>query len=123
MRPERKVLNFLQDILDAMTRAEKFLTGVDFEHFAANDEKVYAVVRALEIVGEASRSLPKSIRGRYAAIPWREMSGMRDILIHDYPDVNLTVVWRTVKEDIPRLRPLITDMFAELSQEQHGAEA
>lgn len=122
MSSERKVFDRLQDILEAMSRAEKFLAGVDFEHFTANDEKVYAVVRALEIIGEASRSLPKSIRTRYVAIPWREMSGMRDILIHDYPDVNLAVVWRTVKEDIPRLRPLITDMLAELSRGQRGVE-
>lgn len=122
MRPEHKALDFLQDILDARSRAEKFLTGVDFEHFTANDEKVYAVVRALEIVGEASRSLPKSVRARYPAIPWREMSGIRDILIHDYPDVNLGVVWRTVKKDIPRLRPLITDMLAELSEELRGCD-
>jgi uncharacterized protein with HEPN domain len=122
MKPKRTVLEYLRDILGEMKKAERFVAGLEFSQFAANEEKVYAVTRALEIIGEASKSVPKSVAKRYSSVPWREMAGMRDVLIHDYPAVNVTVVWRTVTEDISRLKPLVERVFAELSEEERGLD-
>ena len=78
-----------------------------YEQFAGDAKTVFAVVRALEIIGEATKKLPQSVRDRYPKVPWREMAGIRDKLIHDYFGVNLAVVWKTVIEDLPGLRSAI----------------
>jgi uncharacterized protein with HEPN domain len=76
---------------------------MDFQEFSSDERTHYAAVRALEIVGEATKRLPKAFRERHATVPWRDMAGMRDRLIHDYVGVNLQLVWRTVVEDAPVL--------------------
>jgi uncharacterized protein with HEPN domain len=78
MKSQRDYADYLQDMLDAAQKARRFVEGVDFEDFATNDEKVFAVVRALEIIGEAAKRVPASVRKRYPEIPWREVAGMRD---------------------------------------------
>ena len=64
---------------------------------------MYAVIRAIEIMGEASKKIPKSVQKNYPSIPWREIAGMRDNLIHEYFGVDVKVVWKTALEDIPPL--------------------
>lgn len=80
------------------------MAGMTFEQFSQDDKTAYAVVRALEIIGEATKKIPDAVRDQYPQIPWREMAGMRDKLIHDYFGVNLGVVWKTVQEDLPLLQ-------------------
>jgi uncharacterized protein with HEPN domain len=78
------------------------------------DQKtIYAVVRALEIIGEAVRKIPGSVRNRYPEIPWKNMAGMRDKLIHEYFGVNLRIVWDAVQKDIPPLKPLFEKILKE----------
>jgi uncharacterized protein with HEPN domain len=82
------------------------------------DEKTqYAVIRAIEIIGEASKKRPKSLKNKYSTIPWREISGMRDKLIHDYFGVNQKVIWKTVKEDLPVLKKQIIGILNENEKE------
>ncbi|MFN8474789.1 MAG: DUF86 domain-containing protein [Anaerolineae bacterium] len=107
MTAARSYLDYLNDILDAIEKSEQFVHGMTYEEFRQDDKTVFAVVRALEIVGEATKQIPPSVRADYAEIPWREMAGMRDKLIHDYFGVNLLVVWKTATEDMPTLRPLL----------------
>ena len=107
MRPEREYRDYLRDILDAIEKAERFAQGMDFDAFAADDKTVFAVVRALEVIGGASKNIPASVRARHASIPWRDMAGMRDKLIHRYFGVNLKVVWKAVREDLPAIKPHI----------------
>lgn len=95
--------DYLQDILDAASRAILFLDGIEFSTFEENIEKQYAVTRALEIVGEAARNIPMHIQERYPQLPWKEMIGTRNIVSHEYFGVDNEVVWRTVKEDLPPL--------------------
>ena len=90
------------DILDSINKIDKFLSG--YESFKNDDKTQYAVVRALEIIGEASKKIPLDIRQLFTDVPWREMTGMRDILIHDYFGVDTEVVWKTTSVDLPPLR-------------------
>jgi uncharacterized protein with HEPN domain len=76
-------------------------------------EKTLAVIRALEVIGEAARHIPGTLREKYADVPWEDMVGMRSKLIHDYFGVDLNVVWRTVHEDLPPLRDAVAQILAE----------
>jgi uncharacterized protein with HEPN domain len=104
MSEDRNYQEYFNDIRDAIDKAQSFVAGMTFEQFSRDDKTAYAVVRALEIIGEATKKIPDTVREQYPQIPWREMAGMRDKLIHDYFGVNLQVVWKTVREDLPRLQ-------------------
>ncbi len=110
---KRQYSDYLRDMLEAAEKAERFLTDVSEEQFTANDEKVFAVIYALAVVGEAARAVPDDVRARYPAIPWREVAGMRDRLIHGYFVVNLKRVWETVKHELPALKETVSQMLAE----------
>jgi len=97
--------------VSAMSNAEAFTEGMQFEDFARDNKSTYAAVRALEIIGEAVRKVPPSVRNRYPPIPWKEMGGMRDKLIHEYFGVNLRTVWDTIQKDIPPLKPIFNQIL------------
>lgn len=104
-------LDYLEDILDAMQKAQAMLEDVTFEEFETDYQINFAVVRALEIVGEATKRLPTSLREQYPEIPWMDMEGMRDRIIHGYDTVNLHLVWDTVKNRIPDVKPKIQQVL------------
>ena len=103
----REFLDFVEDILDAMNKAELLLEGVRYSQFKDDFRINFAVVRALEIIGEAAKRLPEDLRQRYSDIPWKGMAGMRDRIIHGYDVVDLQIVWDVVKRDIPQIKPKI----------------
>ena len=100
-------LDYIEDILDAMGKAEILLQEVSFEQFEADFRINFAVVRTLEIIGEAAKRIPEEIREKYPEIPWKSMSGMRDRIIHAYDSVDMEIVWEVVISDIPRIKPKI----------------
>lgn len=99
----RRYQDYLHDIHDAAIKARRFVEGMSYEQFAADDRTSYAVIRALEVIGEAARGVPQSAREQHTDVPWRDMAGIRDRLIHRYFGVDLRVVWKTVHEDLPTL--------------------
>ena len=103
MTNELVYLDYVHDMLDSAEKAIEFVGEMQYEQFSADDKTVFAVIRAIEIIGEASKKIPIDIQRRYSDIPWREIAGTRDKLIHEYFGVNLSVVWRTVQEDLPPL--------------------
>jgi uncharacterized protein with HEPN domain len=113
---KREFLDYVEDVVEAMSNAEKFVHGMTFEEFTKDQKTIYAVVRALEIIGEAVRKIPASIRKRYLEIPWKNMAGMRDKLIHEYFGVNLRIVWDAVQKDIPPLKPFFAKILKEFQK-------
>jgi uncharacterized protein with HEPN domain len=89
---KRQIQDYLQDILDAVAAIEQFTADTKFEVFAQNLEKVFAVSRAIEIIGEAVKRIPDSVRSQYSHIPWRDIAGMRDKLIHDYFNTDVEII-------------------------------
>jgi uncharacterized protein with HEPN domain len=120
MTPEREYTDYLRDMLDATDKALRFVGRRDLEAFHANEEKVFAVVRALEIIGEAAKQVPEGLRARYPRIPWKDVAGIRDKLIHHYFGVDVEVVWRTVRHDLPGLRTEISRVLRDV--EDHGVQ-
>ena len=106
-------LDFVEDILDAMDKAEILVDDFSCSEFETDFRTNYAVVRALEIIGEAAKRLPTSLREQYPKIPWRGMAGMRDRSIHGYDTVDLQIVWDVVKKDIPEIKPQIQQILAD----------
>lgn len=104
---------YLQHILDAISNIEKFIKGLTKEDFLDNVEKQYAVLRGLEIIGEAAKNISRELKKKYPHIPWREIAGMRDKLIHQYFGVNLDLVWETVKTKLPELKDQISKVLKE----------
>lgn len=108
---KREIRDYLKDIIDAMDNAISFVYGMEYEDFVKDLKTVYAVVRSLEIIGEASKKIPKSLREKYPQIPWSKMAGMRDILIHEYFGIAHERLWETVKRDIPKVKPLVEEIL------------
>ena len=100
--PPRDWRNRLLDIVEASERIDRYTAGMDFDTFTANELVADGVTRNLSIIGEAVRHVPESVEARYPDLPWRLIRDMRNVLIHDYPAVDLDNVWQTIQNDLPR---------------------
>jgi len=91
---------------------------MSYEDFIQDPKTVFAVVRAIEIIGEAVKNIPDNVREKYPEIPWKGMAGMRDKVIHEYFGVDMKVVWDTVKKRIPKIKPLFEKMLKDLEEKE-----
>jgi uncharacterized protein with HEPN domain len=114
---KRSVKLYINDILEYMERAESHINSLSFEEFLKEEKTCDAVIRCIEVIGEAAKNIPDEIRNRYPFIPWRDMAGMRDKIIHAYFIVDFETVWLVVKEEIPRLKPMIMKVSEDLEKE------
>ena len=108
---KREYEDYLHDMLENAEKALSFVQGMDYDGFCTDDKAVYAVIRALEIIGEAARKIPEDVRQANPEIQWREIAAMRNKLTHEYFGVNTKVVWRTVHEDLPIIIPLLQNIL------------
>ena len=113
---KRESGDYIEDVIDAMNKSIEFVKDMEYEDFIHDDKTTFAVIRAIEVVGEAVKNIPEDVKKGYSEIPWREMAGMRDKLIHGYFGVDLRRVWKTVKEEIPPLKPLFEKMLENLEK-------
>jgi uncharacterized protein with HEPN domain len=93
----------LIDILEAIKLILQYAEGLDFDGLANNVEKQDAILRRISIIGEATKRLADDFRAQHAEVPWKEMAGMRDVIIHDYDEVDLDEVWTVIRENLPQL--------------------
>lgn len=106
---------YLKDIIQAIEAIEKFVEGISLKEFKNDDKTSSAVVRKFEIIGEAAKKIPENARKKYPQVPWKEMSGMRDKLIHFYAGVNFDLVWQTIQNQLPSTKSIITQILKELN--------
>ncbi len=106
---------YLKDILAAIESILSFLHGMDLESFQADDKTVSAVIRKLEIMGEAAKRIPDTVRQQHPEVPWKLMAAMRDRLIHFYSGVDKLLVWKTVEEHLPTLKASIQAILEQRS--------
>ncbi|PKB67768.1 MAG: hypothetical protein BZY81_03825 [SAR202 cluster bacterium Io17-Chloro-G4] len=121
MRPQRSYRDYLRDILQATEEALEFVQGMDHSNFSSDRKTNLAVVRSLEIIGEAARHVPLAVRRRHPLVPWQDMVGMRNKLIHQYYGVDSQVLWRTLQEDLPPLRDVIRGILGEMESEDQSS--
>ncbi len=113
---KRTYRDYIQDILLSIQEVEEFTDGMDFEEFVSDRKTVNAVIRSLEVMGEAAKKIPPEIRNRYPEIPWKYIAGMRDKLIHEYHGVDLEIVWEVINKEIPPLKPEFEKILEELKE-------
>lgn len=107
MSKRREIADHLNDILTAINDIAEFTQGIDYDAFVSDKKTFNAVIRSLEIVGEATKRIPIPYREKHPEVPWSKMAGMRDVLIHDYMAVDAKTVWKVVEDRLPELKGLL----------------
>jgi uncharacterized protein with HEPN domain len=105
---------FIEDILESMNKIEDYIRNVSQEEFNNSNIIFDAVIRNLEVIGEAAKSVPDEIREQYEFVPWLRMAGLRNILIHEYFGIDKQIVWKIVSVDLPNTKPLVTKVLSDI---------
>jgi len=108
---------FFEDIYTSLEKIKKYISGMSFSEFIHDDKTIDAVIRNLEILGEASKNIPENLRQEHSNIPWKRMIGLRNIIAHEYFGIDYQILWQIVKKDLPKLEPLIKESLNKLTKE------
>jgi len=117
---KRYTIDFINDLVEAIDDLEKFIKGFDYATFQKDKKTVYSVVRAIEIMGEAAKNIPDSMRGEYPQIPWRQIAGMRDKLSHAYFGVDMMTLWKAATQEAPSLKPFLLEIVENEEKNESG---
>lgn len=113
--PSRDWRLFIEDILESIVRIQRYTEDLTLEAFTTDEMRIDAVVRNITIIGEASVGVPAEIQKRYPQIPWGDMKATRNVVVHKYFGVSLSILWQTVKEDLP----LLAEMLKGVLEQNH----
>ncbi len=116
MRKKRSYRIFIEDIQGAIDKIECYIEDVTYEAFVKNEMVIDAVLRNLEVIGEASRNIPEDVREKYPDISWKRMIGLRNIVIHEYFGVDLGIIWEIITKNLPETKPMIAEMLKEFKE-------
>ena len=109
-----KFFIYLNDIRKAINSIEKFIEKMNFDQFKNDDKTSSAVIRKFEIIGEATKNIPEAVREQHSQVPWKDIAGMRDKLIHSYSEVDLKLVWMTIQQRLPELKSTVEKILDDI---------
>lgn len=117
MRKKRDLLVYLDDILESAVYISQYLMDFSEQEFYNSTEKQDAVLRRIQIIGEAAKHLPTDFRNKWNNTPWKDIAGMRDIIVHEYFGVTLGMIWKTATEDIPKLEVQVAEIIRTMNDD------
>lgn len=115
MTKERDVKVYLNDILESSERIEEYCQNISEPEFYKSPEKQDAVLRRIQIIGDAAKHIPEEVRLKWPHVPWKKMAGMRDIVVHEYFGITLAMVWQVVIQEIPTLKIQIREIICDFN--------
>lgn len=107
---KRSNILFVEDILDSIDKIESYIKNLSYDDFIDNQMVIDAVIRNLEIIGEAANNIPKNIRNKNSNIPWKRIIGLRNIVIHGYFGIDLSIIWEIITKNLPKTKPSIIEL-------------
>jgi len=112
---KQEYIDYFYDILNSILEIEDFVKGLDYGNFKSDRKTILAVIRDIEVIGEAAKNISRVIRKKYPQVPWKDIVGMRDKLIHEYFGVDLDILWETIKQDLPQLKTDISKIIKDIT--------